>query len=344
MKKLNESDFANLAPRSQPYEIRAEVDLALRIFPNGTKTWVYIFFDQAVVQRETLGTYPEMSAEQAYTALEEARLAAFKASELVVQKNRAAKIKPPAKSYTGRISAVAASMFTAALMAAYLPMGNNIVDATDTASPKTVNTTVPPTVKHTEQETPATLVAAIPTQTPVVETEVATTSPQIEVIAITKPAAEVVAPVIAAADLESDVSLQSNGLVKRAQFTSGIEQREPIDQIYNLPANEEEDGNAQQLYFFTEVAKLEGHTIYHRWQLNGEVMAEIPFEVKSNWRWRVFSSKKIMPSMQGDWQVTVVDDNGNELHSEHLSSQPVDDAVDTNEEKSGASAIALLQQ
>ncbi|MCF6283060.1 MAG: DUF2914 domain-containing protein [Candidatus Polarisedimenticolaceae bacterium] len=122
--------------------------------------------------------------------------------------------------------------------------------------------------------------------------------------------------------------------------TSAIQDRGPVDQIDLLFTNPNDSDTAQQLYFFTEVAKLEGRIIYHRWQLNGEVMAEIPFEVKSNWRWRVFSSKKILSSMLGEWQVSVVDDLGNVLHSESFSVQPTDDEVKISE--SELEAVALL--
>ena len=47
----------------------------------------------------------------------------------------------------------------------------------------------------------------------------------------------------------------------------------------------------------------------HRWTLNGTVMAEVSFNVRAS-RWRVHSSKTLLPEWRGDWVVDVVDDNG----------------------------------
>jgi hypothetical protein len=210
----------------------------------------------------------------------------------------------------------------------------------------TVDTLLPPTVEEvaiadTPQPPTAEEVATVDTLQPLVVAEVTAanmpTPPAFE---------EVEIPITMATTetaLEDDLLQHSNGLVKRAQFTSGIQDREPIDQIDNLLSSVADEDSAKQLYFFTEVAKLEGRTIYHRWQLNGEVLAEIPFEVKSNWRWRVFSSKKILPSMQGEWLVSVIDDQGNTLHSEHFSTHPVGDMVNNNERVDEAKQVALLR-
>ncbi len=452
MKKLNESDFIDLEPRALPYEVRAEVDLALRIFPNGSKTWVYIYFDQTIVQRETLGIYPEMSVEQAYLALEKARHEASKSSEMGALENVEPK-KPPTKSYTGRISVIATTMCATALLLVYLPFNSDLaleqtiplpttetvakvidisapvvpqhkesaitappssqplieeIATVDTLQPPTVeetatvdisqppvvaevaivdtlqppivegtaiadthqlpaaeevatiNTPQPPTIEETatvdiSQPPVVAEVVIVDTLQPLTVEEVATIdtlqSPVVaEIVTVTDtppPALEEIeTPIIMAtteATMESDLLQHSNGLVKRAQFTSGIQDREPIDQIDNLLSSVADEDSAKQLYFFTEVAKLEGRTIYHRWQLNGEVLAEIPFEVKSNWRWRVFSSKKILPSMQGEWRVSVIDDQGNTLYSEQFSTYPVGDMVNNNESVDETKQVALLQ-
>ncbi len=382
MKKLNESDFSNLTPRAQPYEVRAEVDLALRIFPNGSKTWVYIYFDQTVVQRETLGIYPEMPAEQAYLALEEARQATSKADETVAEQEEKEIIKPPTSGRAKKISAVAVSILATALVAPYLPFDmdsifnktepplfptteavtGSISSPTETLSLPTPQLVVEANVSNNQATQKITAPMATPVTTlddspdPTV-TSVTTLdeSPDPTATSITtldeSPAPTVTSittldesppPTVSKSTIDPELVQQSNGLIKRAQFTSGIQAREPIDRIDHLLTDPNDKESIKQLYFFTEVAKLEGHTIYHQWRLNGEVVAEIPFEVKSNWRWRVFSSKKIVPSMRGDWQVNVVDDQGNILHSEHFSTRPVGDVVNTNASESEANKIALF--
>ncbi len=398
MKKLNESDFSNLTPRAQPYEVRVEVDLALRIFPNGSKTWVYIYFDQTVVQRETLGIYPEMPAEQAYLALEEARQATSKAD---AEQEEEEIIPPPTNGRAKKISAVAVSILATALVAPYLPFDmasifnktepplfptteavtGSISSPTETlsetyslptpqlvveanvsnnqAAQKIAAPTATPVTTLDESPTPTTTSVTTLDESPAPTTTSVTTldeSPTPTATPVTtldeSPAPTVTSvtaldespiPTVSKPTIDPELVQQSNGLIKRAQFTSGIQAREPIDRIDHLLTDPNDKASIKQLYFFTEVAKLEGHTIYHQWRLNGEVVAEIPFEVKSNWRWRVFSSKKIVPSMRGDWQVNVVDEQGNILHSEHFSTRPVGDVVNTNASESEANKIALFQ-
>ncbi|MFQ5994659.1 MAG: DUF2914 domain-containing protein [Acidiferrobacterales bacterium] len=98
----------------------------------------------------------------------------------------------------------------------------------------------------------------------------------------------------------------SGGWVARAVVTTGIEQREPIDKISSLATDN------TRVYYFTDVRDLAGRTVTHRWEYNGEIMAEIQFDIGGE-RWRVFSSKTLMPSWSGDWKVSVVDADGNPL-------------------------------
>jgi hypothetical protein len=84
-----------------------------------------------------------------------------------------------------------------------------------------------------------------------------------------------------------------------AQFTTGIENREPIDQITFV------GNDARKVFFFTDLRGLEGRTVVHRWIYDGRVMAEVEFEVRGP-RWRVWSSKDLLPDWIGDWTVEVV--------------------------------------
>ncbi len=93
------------------------------------------------------------------------------------------------------------------------------------------------------------------------------------------------------------------GEVVRAQFTSAIEAREPVDEITVL------GNNVNKVYFFSELRDLQGETITHRWIYAGKVMAEISFNVGGP-RWRVNSSKTLLPGWTGKWSVVVVDGAG----------------------------------
>ena len=94
--------------------------------------------------------------------------------------------------------------------------------------------------------------------------------------------------------------------VSRATFTTAIDNREPTDEVSNL------DKDASKIYYFTEIKGLKGQTITHRWEQNGEVQANVNFNVGGN-RWRIWSSKNLKPELSGQWQVMVVDEAGNVL-------------------------------
>ena len=100
--------------------------------------------------------------------------------------------------------------------------------------------------------------------------------------------------------------------VSRATFTSAIDNREPTDEITNL-AND-----ASKIYYFTEIKGLKGQTITHRWEQNGEVQANVTFNVGGD-RWRIWSSKNMQPELSGQWQVMVVDEAGNVLSQDSFN-------------------------
>lgn len=90
--------------------------------------------------------------------------------------------------------------------------------------------------------------------------------------------------------------------VARHQFTSNVDNREPVDML--TTAND-----VNPLYYFTELTNYQGQTVTHRWSYEGETMAEITFEVGGP-RWRVYSSKQLLPEWTGEWWVDVIDEEG----------------------------------
>jgi hypothetical protein len=107
--------------------------------------------------------------------------------------------------------------------------------------------------------------------------------------------------------------------VARAQLTRDVRQREPIDDLGSLVALAGEE--VQTVYFFTDLRGLKGETITHRWTHDGEVMAELNFKVGGD-RWRVYSSKKLIPTMVGAWEVIVLRSDGTPIHSSEFELVP----------------------
>ena len=97
-----------------------------------------------------------------------------------------------------------------------------------------------------------------------------------------------------------------------AQFTTGVENREPIDQVTFV------ENSARKVFFFTELRGLNGQTIRHRWLYDGKVMADVTFEVRGP-RWRVWSSKDLLPDWIGDWTVEIVIGDGEVIAAESFT-------------------------
>lgn len=93
------------------------------------------------------------------------------------------------------------------------------------------------------------------------------------------------------------------GEVTRAMFTIGVDNREPVIMVDSIDSS-----SYTSISFFTELQDLSGNNITHQWTFNGDVMFEKTFEVKGP-RWRVWTSKTLIPSWTGTWTVNVLDDD-----------------------------------
>jgi hypothetical protein len=96
--------------------------------------------------------------------------------------------------------------------------------------------------------------------------------------------------------------------VARAIFTSGVVNREPVDQLVSVGPDQDE------IYFYTDLRNLQGRTIKHRWEFEGQFMGELEFKVGGP-RWRVYSKKTLNPEAIGKWTVLVLDESGWPLHA-----------------------------
>jgi hypothetical protein len=100
--------------------------------------------------------------------------------------------------------------------------------------------------------------------------------------------------------------------VTLAQFTTEIEDQEPVDSISFL------DTQKSEIIFFTDVQGFAGETLVHRWEYQGQVMSEVPFDVQED-HWRGWSSKQLLPDWLGDWTVSVVKSDGEVIAAESFS-------------------------
>ena len=127
-----------------------------------------------------------------------------------------------------------------------------------------------------------------------------------------------------------------DGWVERAMFTTAVENREPVDQVAILPDTEE------QVFFFTDLRGLQGHTIVHRWEYQGQVMAEVSFDVNGP-RWRVFSLKSLNPGQLGKWTAIVVDESGWPLRAA-IFEYRASDGIDGSQGIGASSGVVKLAE
>lgn len=149
------------------------------------------------------------------------------------------------------------------------------------------------------------------------------------------PAAPPAEPPAATAPAAAPEKPAHTGRVTRSVFTSTIQEREPVDTLTSLGTDQ------NRIYFFTEIRDMSGETVTHRWEYNGKIMAEVPFQIGGP-RWRVYSSKTLDPSWTGEWKVSVVDSQGSTLSVStfHYTPAPAPAAARPSAEPAPAAAPA----
>lgn len=98
--------------------------------------------------------------------------------------------------------------------------------------------------------------------------------------------------------------------VSRAAFTTGIVNREPVDQLSTIQTG-------QAVNYFSELKGLKGRVITHRWDHEGQFKLGLQFPVNGQ-RWRVHSSKTLHADAVGAWTVSVINDDGTVLKKDTL--------------------------
>jgi len=106
-----------------------------------------------------------------------------------------------------------------------------------------------------------------------------------------------------------EAEADKNQVAVLAQFTTGVENREPVDQVSFV------ESGVKRIFFFSDLRGLAGRTVQHRWIYNGKTIAEVNFEVRGP-RWRVWSSKELLPDWIGDWTVEIVALDSGDDHSD----------------------------
>jgi hypothetical protein len=117
-------------------------------------------------------------------------------------------------------------------------------------------------------------------------------------------APDAAAPTAEAAELPPVDAIPTNlPEVAQASFTTEISEREPVDNVTFV------ESDLEKIFFFTDLRNLKGQTVTHQWEHNGDVVANVPFDVRGN-RWRVWSSKSLKLDLIGEWKASVLTEDG----------------------------------
>jgi len=118
-------------------------------------------------------------------------------------------------------------------------------------------------------------------------------------------------------NVETDIA-ESNplrGKITRAVFTHAIDGYDPVDEIISISVKN------RKVYFFTDLQGMKGEKIVHRWEFNNVVKASVEFEIAAE-RYRIHSSKIILPDEVGEWSVVVTNKNGQVLARNKITVVP----------------------
>lgn len=129
----------------------------------------------------------------------------------------------------------------------------------------------------------------------------------------------------------------NTGTVARAAFTSSVDNREPADKLSSMTNDKGE------IMYFTELRGMAGHSVTHRWEHNGKVMAEVPFDIAGN-RWRVYSSKQLNPDWTGEWKASVISATGETLSVSTFNYKVAPEAPASSTEAAPATSETTVTQ
>ncbi|MEP1216451.1 MAG: DUF2914 domain-containing protein [Marinobacter sp.] len=151
---------------------------------------------------------------------------------------------------------------------------------------------------------------------PQLASQVSEPVPSVEPDSLPAPAAGVSEP---SPEDAASIKLLSDHVI-RAQLSTGLEEKEPIDEIPNV-LTMGSDGLIR-IYLFTEIQGMEGQLHFHDWYLDDERVARVEIRPSVD-PMRASSAKYIDRHMVGDWRVEVVTEEGELMAKGEFSVLPL---------------------
>ncbi|MPW31331.1 DUF2914 domain-containing protein [Agarivorans sp. B2Z047] len=97
----------------------------------------------------------------------------------------------------------------------------------------------------------------------------------------------------------SEQTNKASSQVARAQLSSAISQREPVDNLTRVELSQ-----IQQVYLFMELREMQGQSIQINWYRQQQLQASVELDIGGP-RWRTNASKRFDLNSRGDWQVAI---------------------------------------
>ncbi len=336
VQEFAEQYVESLNPREDRYETRLGDDFYVCTFPNGLKTWLFVYEVEGYRRRRTLGTYPEMSLTDARDALFSARklqqaeddLIARGLSDAVLrgaapgpEKVPAAPISSTPGAQPSLLVRATRTLATGAAGAA-IAIGGMFAYATFT----TKHADAPPVARL--PAAPAVQSAA--TDEPVQPAASETVADQPTVTAAADPSEttpETTTPAAAPPSEEQLLLEAALASVSREMLVSDVVDGEPSTELpdtIELIANE-----TRQIYYFTEVRNMIGRRLTHRWRHERREVAKFSLAEPNEYECPLHSSMLLNTASAGNWRIELLDDAGNVLDF-HLFEVVVSESITSN--------------
>lgn len=184
-----------------------------------------------------------------------------------------------------------------------------------TASKEKSEVSASPPVKEQTNSVQAE-VAEMPASMPEIASGTASSESSAEPASLPAPAAGESEP---SPEDAASIKLLSDHLI-RAQLSTGLEEKEPIDEIPNVLMMNSD--RLIRIYLFTEIQGMKDQLHFHDWYLEDERVARVKIRPWID-PMRASSSKYIDRHMLGDWRVEVVTEEGELLAKGAFSVVPL---------------------
>ncbi len=355
MQEFAEEYVANLQAREERYDTRLGDDFYVSTFPNGIKTWIFLYEVNGFTRRQTLGVYPEMPLEKALETLYAARRTHSVEQQLMEEgldgnnlvrqaedspidltarsaRRVVSKIPRPGKGFMlgAATGGVAGAVLAGGLAWLLLPVASpGEVRLASVATPAETPPAAELTVQAVVQEPPvpvagpsgdampvAAVLAEPVAQAPVVKP--ADTGPDSPATGEATDTA--LAPQTLGDSQRELMELQRDmaGTLAWSQLTSGIVRGEPVDDLGWIVDLSSEP---RRVFFFVRVRGMSGSTVDYRWSFEGAVVKRDSVRVGEGWHSPAFSSMTLTPEREGAWLVEVMDSEGRSLGVEQFETR-----------------------